>query len=54
MNYNSEKLKEEKEELVDVDPLLLIEYIKSSIEILINIKIEEKEKEMLDMGIGKK
>ena len=40
-NYNEEFFKEEKRELVDVDGFTLIDYIKSSIEVLMNMKVEE-------------
>lgn len=39
--YNEAKLKEEKEDLRDLDPFVIIEYIKSSIEILLSLKLEE-------------
>jgi hypothetical protein len=39
-------LKEEREQLKDIDPFSIIEYIKSSIEILLSLKLEEQEKEL--------
>ena len=51
--YNDLKLKEEKEDLQEVDSLVIIEYIKSSIEILLSIKLEEQEKELKAQGYGK-
>ena len=44
-NYNKETFSKEKEELVDVDGYLLIDYIKQSIEMLMNMKMEESQKE---------
>ncbi len=38
---NENTLEKEKARLIKVDPFLIIEYIKSSIEILMNLKIEE-------------
>ena len=40
-NYNEDKLKEERDQLKDTNPFLIIEYIKSSIEILLSLKLEE-------------
>lgn len=34
-------LKQEREKLRDTDPFTILEYIKSSIEILMNMKMEE-------------
>ncbi|CDW74118.1 UNKNOWN [Stylonychia lemnae] len=45
-NYNQDMLKEEKEQLKDIDPFIIIEYIKSSIEILLSLKLEEQEREL--------
>jgi hypothetical protein len=42
-NYTEEQFKQEKEMMKDVDGFTLIDYIKSSIEILMNMKIEENE-----------
>lgn len=42
-NYTEEQFKEEKEQMKNVDGFTLIDYIKSSIEILMNMKIEENE-----------
>lgn len=42
-NYNEDQFKKEKEQMKDVDGFTLIDYIKSSIEILMNMKIEENE-----------
>ena len=39
-------MKEEREQLQDTDPFIVIEYIKSSIEILLSLKLEEQEKEL--------
>jgi hypothetical protein len=39
-------LKEERDQLQDIDPFVIIEYIKSSIEILLSLKLEEQEKEL--------
>ena len=35
-------LKQEREKLRDIDPFTILEYIKSSIEILMNMKMEEQ------------
>jgi len=35
-------LQQERENLMKTDPLIIIEYIKNSIDILINLKVEEK------------
>ena len=40
-NYNEELFKEEKRQLMEVDGFALIDYIKSSIEVLMNMKVEE-------------
>ena len=40
-NYNEELFKEEKRQLRDVDGFALIDQIKSSIEVLMNMKVEE-------------
>ncbi len=40
-NYSEVKLEEERLSLKDTEPLLLIEYIRSSIEILLNMRSEE-------------
>eukprot|EP00347_Sterkiella_histriomuscorum_P007427 403348960 len=45
-NYNHEMLKEERDQLKDIDSFVIIEYIKSSIEILLSLKLEEQEKEL--------
>ena len=42
-NYNEEQFKKEKEALKEADGFTLIDYIKSSVEILMNMKIEENE-----------
>lgn len=39
-------LKDERDQLKDVDSFVIIEYIKSSIEILLSLKLEEQEKEL--------
>lgn len=43
-NYNKETFGHEKQELKDVDGYLLIDYIKQSIEMLMNMKMEESQK----------
>lgn len=40
-NYTEEQFKIEKQQMLEVDGFTLIDYIKSSIEILMNMKIEE-------------
>jgi len=40
-NYNEELFKEEKRQLLDIDGFALIDYIKQSIEVLMNMKVEE-------------
>jgi hypothetical protein len=45
-NYNEDKLRDEREQLQDTDALVIIEYVKSSIEILLSLKLEEQEKEL--------
>lgn len=40
-NYNEEFFNEEKRQLKEVDGFALIDYIKSSIEVLMNMKVEE-------------
>jgi len=42
-NYTEEQFKIEKEQMKSVDGFTLIDYIKSSIEILMNMKIEEND-----------
>lgn len=42
-NYNEDQFKIEKDQMKEVDGFTLIDYIKSSIEILMNMKIEENE-----------
>lgn len=39
-------MREERRNLRDTDPFTIIEYIKSSIEILLSLKLEEKETEL--------
>ena len=39
--YNEELFKEEKRQLREIDGFALIDYIKSSIEVLMNMKVEE-------------
>ena len=39
--YNEELFKEEKRQLREIDGFTLIDYIKSSIEVLMNMKVEE-------------
>ena len=48
--YNEAKLKEERDSLKDIEPLLLVEYIQSSIEILLNIRNEENALIKVDGG----
>jgi len=43
--YNEKMLHEERERLRDTDPFTVLEYIKTSIEILMNMKMEEHEAE---------
>jgi len=45
-NYTEEKLDEERETLLETDPLIIIDYIKTSIEILLNLKQEEDHAEL--------
>ena len=40
-NYNEEFFNEEKRQLKKVDGFTLIDYIKSAIEVLMNMKVEE-------------
>ena len=40
-NYNEDKLKVERKKIKDTDPFTIIDYIKTSIEILMNMKMEE-------------
>lgn len=42
-NYTEEQFKLEKDQMKEVDGFTLIDYIKSSIEILMNMKIEEND-----------
>ena len=49
-NYNEELFKEEKRGLRDIDGFTLIDYIKSSIEVLMNMKVEEQD-EMENPGL---
>jgi hypothetical protein len=42
-NYTEEQFKLEKEQMGDADGFTLIDYIKSSIEILMNMKIDEND-----------
>lgn len=41
-NYTEERLEEERQTLLQTDPLVIIEYIKTSIEILLNLREEEQ------------
>lgn len=41
--YNEESLAAEREKLRDVDPFTVIEYIKASVEILMNMKMDEQQ-----------
>ena len=40
---SEEQLEVERNKLTDISPFIIIEYIKSSIEILMNMKIEEND-----------
>ena len=42
-DYDSNKLVEEKKELESKDPIVIVDYIKQSIEILLSLKLEEEE-----------
>ena len=42
-DYNKDVFEKEKKELKDIDGYQLIDYIKSSIEVLMNMKMEEEE-----------
>jgi archaellum component FlaC len=44
-NYNEHVLREERERLKETDPFTVLDYIKTSIEILMNMKMEEHETE---------
>eukprot|EP00347_Sterkiella_histriomuscorum_P017361 403349677 len=48
--YTEEQFKQEKDMMKEVDGFTLIDYIKSSIEILMNMKIEENEQQQKDLG----
>lgn len=41
IEIQSDKLEQEKEQLMKVDSLLLIEYIRSSVEVLVSLKHED-------------
>jgi hypothetical protein len=45
-NYNEDYLEKEKEKLRKTNPFVIIGYIKSSIEILIDLKVQEKLQEI--------
>ncbi len=45
-NYNEDFLEKEKEKLRKTSPFVIISYIKSSIEILIDLKVQEKLQEI--------
>lgn len=47
-NYTEEQFKIEKKSMLEVDGFTLIDYIKSSIEILMNMKIEENDQHHQD------
>ena len=49
-NYNEELFKDEKKELREIDGFALIDYIKQSIEVLMNMKVEEQD-EMENPGL---
>ena len=44
--YNEDILQEERERLQDTSPFTILEYIKTSIEILMNMKMEEHQDQM--------
>lgn len=43
-----EEEREEREIIMSLDPYIVIEYIKSSVDIILNLKFEEIEKRLLD------
>jgi hypothetical protein len=45
-SYNQENLDKERDKLREINSLLIIDYVKSSIEILLNLKLEEQEAEL--------
>lgn len=52
--YDESMLKQERDKLRDTDPFTILEYIKSSIEILMNMKMEEqKSSTNVDKGFKK-
>ena len=53
-NYTEEQFKKEKEHMREVDGFTLIDYIKSSVEILMNMKIEENENGSSEEKVKKK
>jgi len=54
-NYTEDQFKQEKQSMMHVDGFTLIDYIKSSVELLMNMKIEENEgKSVLSGKIKKK
>jgi hypothetical protein len=42
-NFTEDQLEEEKEQMKEVDGFTILEYIKNSIEIMMNMKIEEQQ-----------
>ena len=53
-NYTEEQFKKEKELMKEVDGFTLIDYIKSSVEILMNMKIEENDNQSSEEKVKKK
>ena len=55
---SAEDEKEEKEIIFSLDSYVILEYIKSSVDIILNLKFEEIEKKLIDKngtgGAGKK
>ena len=51
---NDEKLEEERERLREVDSFTVLDYIRTSVEILMNLKIEEHEQQQILLGLGPK
>ena len=47
---NDEKLEEERERLREVDSFTVLDYIRTSVEILMNLKIEEHEQQQILLG----
>lgn len=51
---NDEKLEEERERLREVDSFTVLDYIRTSVEILMNLKIEEHEQQQILLGLSPK